>query len=153
MNFKQWLYRGNRPNLVARIMNRGFAIIHAIGLFPNYMVTLEVAGRKSAKLLSFPLAMANVDGERYLVSMLGEQVNWVRNVNAAQGRAVLRHGKVEYVRLVPVDPAQRATILKEYLRIAPGARPHIAVDKDAPLERFEQVAARYPVFRVEQARN
>jgi hypothetical protein len=34
------------------------------------------------------------------------------------------------------------------LRRAPGARPHIPVDKDAPLEEFEAIAARIPVFRV-----
>lgn len=43
---------------------------------------------------------------------------------------------------------QRAPILKAYLKRAPGARPHVAVDKDAPLSEFEKVAAQYPVFRL-----
>lgn len=149
MNFKQWLYRGNRPHLLAQILNRGFAIIHALGVLPNYMVTLQVVGRKSGKTVSFPLAMAKRDGERYLVSMLGNDVNWVKNLHAAGGRATIRHGRTEHVVLVEVDVAQRAPILKEYLRIAPGARPHIAVRKDEPLEHFERIAASYPVFRVE----
>jgi hypothetical protein len=38
--------------------------------------------------------------------------------------------------------------LRAYRRRAPAARPHIPMDKDAPLSQFEQVAARYPVFRV-----
>jgi hypothetical protein len=60
----------------------------------------------------------------------------------------LRHGRREQVRLEEVPAERRARILKAYLKRAPGARPHIAVDKDAPLSEFERVAARYPVFRV-----
>ena len=43
---------------------------------------------------------------------------------------------------------KRAPILKAYLQRAPGARPHVPVNKDAPLSEFEQVAAHVPVFRV-----
>ena len=38
----------------------------------------------------FPLGMADVDNQWYLVSMLGENCNWVKNVRAAGGRATLR---------------------------------------------------------------
>lgn len=150
MAFKRWLYRGGHPNLLAKILNHGWAFIHALGVAPNYMVTLDVAGRQSGKTISFPLAMVTVDGERYLVSMLGEDANWVRNVAAAGGSARLRHGKTEDVRLVPVDVAQRPPILKRDLQVAPGARPHIPVDKDAPVDEFAKIAAQYPVFSVER---
>lgn len=92
--------------------------------------------------------MVVMDGERYLVSMLGNEAAWVRNVRAAKGEAVLRHGRTEGVRLMPVEVGQRPPILKRYLQLAPGARPHIPVDKDAPLEAFAAVAAYFPVFRV-----
>jgi len=128
------------------------AVLHATGIAPNYMVTLEVVGRKSGKTISFPLVMTVIDGERYLVSMLGEQANWVQNLKAAGGRATLRHGVTEQVRLEEVEPAQRAPILKAYLQHAPGARPHIAVDKDAPLAEFATVAPQIPVFRVRRDR-
>jgi hypothetical protein len=95
--------------------------------------------------------MAVVDGERYLVSMLGADAAWVRNVKAAAGRAVLRHGRTERVRLEELPLERRAPVLKAYLQCAPGARPHVAVDKDAPLEHFEAIAARIPVFRVLRA--
>jgi hypothetical protein len=36
-----------------------------------------------------------------------------------------------------------------YLRLAPGARPHIPISKDAPVAKFEKIAAEYPVFRME----
>jgi deazaflavin-dependent oxidoreductase (nitroreductase family) len=149
MAFKRWLYRGGRPNRLAKLINRGWAAIHSLGLFPKSMVTLEVVGRKSGKTVSLPLAMTIVDGERYLVSMLGANSNWVKNVRAADGKAVLRHGTRESVRLVEVDVSQRAPILKAYLQIARGARPHFAVSKDAPIAEFEGIASNHPVFRVE----
>lgn len=148
MALKRWLYRGGRPNQLAKILNWGWGLIHSLGVAPNYLVTLEVAGRQSGKVISFPLAMTVMNGERYLVSMLGEETNWVRNVRAADGRARLRHGRTEQVLLEEVAAGQRAPILKAFLQHAPGARPHIPVDKDAPVADFERIAAQYPVFRV-----
>ncbi len=149
MAFHRWMYREGHPNFLAKILNRGWAIVHSLGIAPNYMVTLEVVGRKSGKMTSFPLAMTVMDGERYLVSMLGAETNWVRNVRAAGGKARLRHGISEQALLREVDARQRAPILKAYLQRAPGARPHIAIDKDAPIAEFEKIAAAYPVFRLE----
>jgi hypothetical protein len=91
--------------------------------------------------------VADYRGERYLVSMLGEG-DWVANVRAARGRAILHHGRAEAVRLEEVEPGARAAILQRYLEVAPGARAHIPVDRDAPLANFEAIASRYPVFHV-----
>lgn len=149
MAFHRWLYHTGRPNWLAQFLNRGWAFVHSLGVAPNYLVTLEVVGRQSGKPIRFPLAMVEVKGERYLVSMLGAEANWVRNVKVAGGQARLYHGQTEEVHLTEIDASQRAPILKTYLRYAPGARPHIPVSKDAPLAAFAQVAALYPVFRVE----
>ena len=146
--FKRWLYQGGRPNALARAINRGFAMLHSLGVAPNYLVTLEVTGRRSGRTISFPLAMVVLNGERYLVSMLGAEASWVRNVRAAGGRATLRHGRTEQVQLEEVAVEQRSPILKAYLQKAPGARPHIPVHMDAPLEDFAAIAGQYPVFRV-----
>jgi hypothetical protein len=80
--------------------------------------------------------------------MLGEGTNWVRNVRAAGGRAVLRRGHREVIRLDEVDPGERPDILRRYLGRAPGARAHIPVGPDAPRQEFERIAAQYPVFHV-----
>ncbi len=146
--FARWLYRGQRPNTLARVLNRGAAAVFARGVAPNYLVTLELTGRCSGRTISLPLVMTVRDQERYLVSNHGADVAWVQNVKAAAGRAVLRHGRTENVRLEELAIEKRAPVLKEHLRRAPGARPHIPVDKDAPLEEFEAIAARIPVFRV-----
>jgi deazaflavin-dependent oxidoreductase (nitroreductase family) len=144
----RWMYRSGRPNRIAALLNRGWAIAGAAGLWPKRLVTLEVRGRRSGRLISFPLVMADYQGERYLVAMLGEGTNWVSNVRAAGGQAVLCHGQREAVHLEEVDPGARAPILRRYLEVAPGARPHIPVDRRAPLVEFEHLAAQYPVFRV-----
>ncbi|MGZ9165468.1 MAG: nitroreductase/quinone reductase family protein [Anaerolineales bacterium] len=148
MLLKRWLYKGGHPNSFAQILNTGWATLHSLGISPDYLVTLEVPGRKSGKIIRFPLVMVVVNKERYLVSMLGEEANWVRNIKAAGGKANLRHGKSEEVVLEELDVPQRAAIIKAYLQIAPGARPHIPVNKDASLSEFENIASDYPVFTV-----
>ena len=144
----RWLYRGQRPNWIARILNRATAAVASSGVTSNYLVTLEVTGRKSGRMFSLPLVMAIVDGQRYLVSMLGDNVQWVHNVRAASGRAVLRSGGREEIQLEEVPADERAPILKAYLQRAPGARPHVPVNKDAALAEFQGVAAAFPIFRV-----
>ena len=145
---KQWLYRGRRPNWIARMLNRPWAVLASWGVASNYLVNLEVTGRKSGRTVSLPVVVATVSGERYLVSMLGEHVQWVHNVRAAGGRAVLGSGGREEVHLEEVPPDARAPILRAYLQRAPGARPHVPVNKDAPLAEFEKVATAFPVFQV-----
>jgi deazaflavin-dependent oxidoreductase (nitroreductase family) len=130
------------------MLNRPWTVLASWGVASNYLVNLEVTGRKSGRTVSLPVVVAVVDGERYLVSMLGEHVQWVQNVPAAGGRAVLRSGSREEVHLEEVPAEGHVPILRAYLQLAPGARPHIPVNKDAPLADFEQVATAFPVFRV-----
>ena len=96
--------------------------------------------------------VAIVDRERYLVSMLGEKAQWVRNVRAAGGRVVLKSGHREEVQLEEVPTDRRAPILRAYLQRAPGARPHVPVSKDAELPEFEKVAGAFPIFRLTSVR-
>jgi deazaflavin-dependent oxidoreductase (nitroreductase family) len=147
-DFTRWLYRGQRPNWIARILNRAAAAVASSGVASNYLVTLEVTGRKSGRIFSLPVVIVIVDGQRYLVSMLGDNVQWVHNVRAAGGKAVLRSGGREEIQLEEVPADQRAPILRAYLQRAPGARPHVPVNKDAALAEFEKIAAQFPVFRL-----
>jgi len=148
VNLRKWLYRDGRPNGVARVADRLTAALSARGVGPDHLVTLEVAGRKSGRIVSLPIVVADVSDERYLVSMLGDRVNWVRNVRAAGGDATPSHGGRERVYLEEVAPERRAPVLKAYLGRAPNARVHFPVDKDAPLADFERVTGRFPVFRI-----
>ncbi|MBO0737121.1 MAG: nitroreductase family deazaflavin-dependent oxidoreductase [Alphaproteobacteria bacterium] len=148
MNFMKWLYRGGHPNRLAAALTWCSAKVHALGIAPNYLVTLEVRGRRSGRSIRLPLVMVVIGGERYLVSMLGPNADWVRNVKAARGNVILYHGVREQVHLEEIAPDRRAPMLRAYLQRAPGARPHLPVKNDAPLSEFEQVSAQFPVFWV-----
>ena len=130
-------------------MNRVSRALYSAGvLSPPRAMTLEVRGRRSGRTIAFPVVVADYEGARYLVSMLGENANWVRNVRAAGGRAVLSRRGREEVQLQEVDVDARAPILRRYLELAPGARPHVAVDRHAPIDAFQRIAATYPTFRI-----
>ena len=151
---KRWMYPNSRPNGLAKLLNNVSAAQFRAGILaPRRAVTLEVPGRRSGRTVSFPLVLVEHEGGRYLVSMLGRDVNWVYNVRANNGLAVLRRRESEPVRLTEIDPALRAPILRHYLDLAPGARPHIPVDRHAPLEDFARIADQFPVFRVTPARS
>ncbi len=146
---KRWMYRGDRPGMLARGINWVSKVQFSSGLLaPRYAMTLEVAGRRTGRPVTLPVAVVELNGARYLVSMLGQEANWVRNVRAADGRAVLHRRGQEAVQLVEVDVADRPPILRRYLAIAPGARPHFPIDRHAPEAAFATIADRYPVFRI-----
>ena len=63
--------------------------------------------------------------------------------------AALRAGREirELVHAMP--PAERGPMLREYVRVATSGRNHLPVAVGAPLSEFEQIADRYPVFRID----
>ena len=146
----EWLramYVGGRGNATARRYARFWNMALHLGLLPRRWVTLEVRGRRTGRVTRFPLGMADVGGQWYLVSMLGE-CNWVQNVRAASGRATLRRGRARPVRLIEMPVAERAPVIRRYVERVPGGRPHILVDRHEPVGAFETIACNYPVFRV-----
>jgi deazaflavin-dependent oxidoreductase (nitroreductase family) len=145
---KRWMYPDARPNVLARTLNRMSTVQFRLGWAPSTWVTLEVAGRRTGKTVSCPLVVAVHDDHRYLVAMLGERSNWVSNVRAASGRAVICHGAAEEVWLEEVPAAERPPILRAYLAAAPRARPHLPVAADTPSAEITLIAARTPVFLV-----
>ena len=146
--YRALLYPGRRPNLLSRKLNSVGAWASSIGIAPSLMVSLETKGRRTGRTVRVPLVVAKLEGRRYLVSMLGENADWVRNVRASNGEAVLRHGISEPVKLREVAVSERPPILRAFLKRAPGARPHFDIAPDASLEEFARIAPRVPVFRV-----
>lgn len=139
-------YKHGRPTRFGRITNRTMSWLASLGM--PLQVTLDVPARQSGRRRSTVLVPAEVDGERYLVSMLGERSDWVKNVRAAAGPIYIRHGRRQEVVLEEVPVNERGPVLKAYLQRAPGGRPHFPVGKDASVEEFERIADQYPVFRV-----
>jgi len=83
-------YRGWRPTRLGRWVNRLMGWWSGLGLPPGFQAALEVRGRTSGRRYSNPVVIATVEGNRYLVSMLGPGSDWVKNVEAAHGDAVIR---------------------------------------------------------------
>ncbi len=144
---RRWFYKDRRPTKLGRLVNDATARLYGTLPLPG-MASLETVGRRSGRVHAVPVAIGDYKGEHYLVSMLGERSAWVPNVRAAGGRAVIRHGGRREVQLVEVPVEERATIIKAYLKRAPGARPHIKLSPGDPLEQFERIADQYPVFRI-----
>lgn len=144
-------YRDGRATLPGRIFARLWTRLAGLGLVPPMLVSLETVGARTGRRRAVPMVIARHLGGEYLVSMLGEHSSWVHNVRAAGGRAWLRRGSAREVRLVELPPSERAPILKAYLGVAVGARPHVPVAPGAPLASFERIAAGYPVFRIERS--
>ena len=109
-----------------------------------------MCGHKSGRTISFPVVVTDYQGERFLVAMLGQKTNWVRNLRAGDGRAVLQRRQREDVSLVEDLSDRRPAILRRYLELAPGARPFFPIDRRASLSDFERIVDQYPVFRVDR---
>jgi hypothetical protein len=112
---------------------------------------LQVKDRHNGRLRSTVLVPAQYEGERYLVSMLGDGSEWVQNVRAACGEAFIKRGWTHEITLTEVPPKHRAPILKAWSQIATSGRKHLPVPYDAPVSAFEAIAADYPVFRIDGA--
>ena len=62
---KQWMYRGGRPGSLARVMNRMSEMQFSAELFsPKRAMTLEVPGRRTGRVISFPVVVVDYCGER-----------------------------------------------------------------------------------------
>jgi deazaflavin-dependent oxidoreductase (nitroreductase family) len=143
-------YRHGRPNVLGRVFNALTASLAARGAGPASLVTLETIGYRTGRPHRVPVAVTTHGESRFIVSMLGERSPWVRNLRRSAGHAVLVRRSREEVELVEVPADARAVILREFVRHAPGARPHLRLAVDAPLEEFGRLAPSFPVFRVER---
>lgn len=150
--FLRLCYRDWRPTFIGRMIGRIANWWCALGLPSGNVAILEVRGSAQGRGSSVPMVVATVDGKRYLVSMLGPTSNWIKNVEAAHGDAILHQGRGRHtVRLVAVPPDERAPILREYVRVATSGRKHFPVKVDAPMSELQAIADRYPVYRIDQS--
>jgi deazaflavin-dependent oxidoreductase (nitroreductase family) len=132
-------------------------LLTSVGLAPRDAVTLEVRGRTSRKPRRIPVLRTRCRGDDYLVSLAGES-QWVRNVRAAGGRAVIRRRTAHPVHLVEVPAGERPEVIAAYLRrgvhrsgpksAAQQARYYFGMNPDPSPEEIGQAAQFYPVFRI-----
>lgn len=132
--------------LVARLLGSG------VRFGPNVLLT--VRGRATGLPRTFPIALLEHDGRRYVQSPFGE-VNWVRNLRAA-GEAVLRTGhRAEPVSATELTPEEAAVVLRDAL--APQLRSilgrlsvarYFDVRPDSSPEQYITEARRHPTFEL-----
>jgi deazaflavin-dependent oxidoreductase (nitroreductase family) len=141
----------HKPSGAVKLMNSIVGRLASIGLVPMSTVMLQVKGRRSGQIRSTPVSWIEHEGQRYLVAPRGN-TEWVRNVKAAGGEAVLKSRKTEPVRLEEVPVEQRAPIIKTYLKkTAMVTKREFGLDPDAPVEEFEKIAPAHPAFRITPA--
>jgi len=138
----------HKPSGAVKLMNSFIGRLASFGLIPGGTAQLQVKGRKSGRTRTNAVTLVEHEGQRYLVAPRGN-TEWVRNVQAAGGQAVLKHGKSENVRLEEIPAEQRAPVIKPYLnKTAMATKGEFGIDPGAPLEEFEKIADRHPVFRI-----
>jgi len=141
----------HRPSAFVKLMNSFVGFLASNGLVPGDTGTLEVKGRRSGQTRSTAVTWVEHEGQRYLVAPRGT-TEWVRNARAAGGQVAIRRRKRENVRLEEVPQDQRAPIIKAYLKkTAMVTKREFGLEPDAPLEEFEKIADRHPVFRITPA--
>lgn len=150
--YLRFFYRGWRPTRIGRLWSRVCAWVSGLGLVPRMLLTLQTNDRIDGRVKATILVVATYQGQRYLVSMLGEGSEWVQNVRAAGGKAFIKRGRSQPVQLTEIPPHERAPILKAWAQVATSGRHHLPVSHDAPVSAFEAIVDDYPVFRIEQAR-
>jgi deazaflavin-dependent oxidoreductase (nitroreductase family) len=141
MNLAEWVKRVAIPWFTALGLTRR-------------TVTLEVVGRTSGKPRRVSLSRTDYDGQQFFVSLAGESA-WVRNVRAADGKAVILSGGRHPVRLEEVSREERAPIMLAYVLKrafthsgAQASRHFFGLGPNPTLAEMQGLADRYVVMRI-----
>ena len=138
-----------RPSAVDRILGHTLAFFVWIGLIRGHFYVLEVRGRKTGKTLSLPVDPLDLGGQRYLVCARGNS-NWVRNARAAGEITLVRAMRRRRYATCELPADSRPPILKAYLdHFASEVQRFFPVPKGSPVEVFNDLAPRYPVFALQ----
>jgi hypothetical protein len=156
---KSVFYRDRHPTRAGRSINRLWTWVAAAGLTPDSWpgsprggtVALEVRGRRSGAPRRNVITWVEYERDRYFVSMLDDRADWVRNVRAAGGEAVIVHGHRQAVQLEEIPVGDRAPVIKAYMkRTRMATQEHLGgIAVDAPLSEFETISPHHPVFRID----
>ena len=138
-----------KPGAVERIFGRLLTFFVRIGLIRDHFYVLEVRGRRSGRTFTLPVDPIELEGRRYLVCARGNS-NWVRNARAAGQVVLVRAMRRRRYAVRELSPGMRSPILKAYLdRFAGEVQRFFPVPKGSPVESFNDLAPRYPVFELQ----
>jgi hypothetical protein len=137
------------PGALYRILGRALVLLVWIGLIRSHFYVLQVRGRKTGRTISLPVDPLDLEGRRYLVCARGN-ANWVRNARAAGEVALVRAMRRRRYAARELSPSLRPPVLKAYLdRFAGEVQRFFPVPKGSPVESFNDLAPRYPVFELQ----
>jgi hypothetical protein len=138
-----------RPSTLEHLFGRILTALIWIGLIRGHFYVLEVRGRSSGRTISLPVDPLDLAGHRYLVCARGN-ANWVRNARAAGQVVLARAMRRHHYAVVELPPALRPPVLKAYLdRFASEVQRFFPVPKGSPVDAFNGLAERYPVFELQ----
>ena len=135
-----------QPGAVERMFGRALVFLIRTGLVRGHFYVLEVRGRKSGKTISLPVDPLDLDGQRYLVCARGNATG-VRNARTAGKPVLVLAMRRKRYAARDLPPDLRPPSLRAYLdRFAGEVQRFFPVPKGSPVEAFNDLAPRYPVF-------
>jgi deazaflavin-dependent oxidoreductase (nitroreductase family) len=148
---------GSRPAPAARrvvnAFNRVVIGLQRVGVVIGPMQVLTVAGRRSGLPRVAPVAVVNLDGERYLFEAY-PRAAWVANARAAETATLARGRRSEVVRPVELTVEERIPVLRALAATSPAVGKRFAANglaNSAAIDDILAAAPRITVFRVERA--
>jgi len=140
---------GTLMRLGDRTANRLLRLLTHLGISVLGSRTLAVRGRKSGEWRTTPVNLLTLDGERYLLAARGH-TQWVRNMRAAGGGELRLGRRTEPFGAVEVLDADKAPILRAYLRRWAWEVGFFFgdVNADSPESALNEIAPGFPVFRL-----
>jgi deazaflavin-dependent oxidoreductase (nitroreductase family) len=90
----------------------GWLLRRGLPMGPNGLLT--VRGRSSGEPRTAPVAIAEIDGHRYVIGAYGE-AHWVRNLRAAGEGEIRLHGLTERIAATELGPEAATAFFGEML--------------------------------------
>ncbi|MGO4615074.1 nitroreductase family deazaflavin-dependent oxidoreductase [Nocardia sp. 2YAB30] len=139
---------------VVNIFGKVVVGLQRSGIAFGPMQLLTVRGRRSGQLRTFPIAVNELNGGRYIFQAYPKAA-WVANVRAEGSVTLTRGRKSSKARLVEVPVDERGSLLRELVTTSPASVGNRFVTTglaDAPTpDGVAAAAQRIAVFRVEPA--
>ena len=146
----------NQAPSIIRKSNRVASRLLRAGLPMGPNLLLTVRGRVSGQPRTFPVAVVEVDGRRWIAGAYGD-VQWTRNLRAAGEADLEAHGRVEHVRARELPRAEATTWFRDVFQPYVGRLPFVgrlfgraffSLVGPEFLGDPEQAAATRPVFEL-----
>lgn len=138
-----------KPPWYLRPMNRFVKGMQRLGIPAGPAQILTVRGRKSGKLRSTPMTPFTHDGGLYTVAGY-PGADWAANARAAGAGTLTRGRRSRPVKIVELDPADAAPVLRSFAVEVPvgvGFAKRSGLVRDGTPDEFEKLAGELAVFR------